>query len=56
MAVTGAERERELELLTRPQLRDLIESAGVKLVGYKDLLKEYGTQESGPLLHRRSAA
>ncbi len=33
-----AQRERELELLTSPRLRDLIESEGVTLISYRDLV------------------
>jgi len=33
----GVQRERELELLTGPEVRRLLENAGVELVSYRDL-------------------
>jgi hopanoid biosynthesis associated protein HpnK len=37
------QRERELEMLTGREVRDLIKRLGIALVSYKDLLEDYGT-------------
>src|SRR5262249_53379464 len=50
-----AQRERELDLLISPEVRDLMKRNGVVLGTYKDLLEDYGKRESDSLLHRYSA-
>ena len=50
-----SQRESELGLLTSSKLRQLIEIENVQLVGYKDLVRDYGTSDSRTILHRRSA-
>jgi predicted glycoside hydrolase/deacetylase ChbG (UPF0249 family) len=50
------ERERELKLLTSPEVRSLITVAGIGLVSYRDLVEAYGTtRRRNQVLHRRSA-
>jgi predicted glycoside hydrolase/deacetylase ChbG (UPF0249 family) len=50
-----SQRERELELLTRTDVRVLIEKSSVKLISYKDLVEGYGLSEQDTILHRHSA-
>jgi predicted glycoside hydrolase/deacetylase ChbG (UPF0249 family) len=49
------ERERELELLTGPEVRSLIRQAGVTLISYRDLVEKNGNRRPNPVLHRRPA-
>jgi hopanoid biosynthesis associated protein HpnK len=49
------QRERELELLTAPEVRDLIDEHHVELIGYKDLVEAYENCDGGPVFHRYSA-
>ena len=49
------QRERELELLTGSDVRDLIEQTGVALISYRDLVAKYGNGRPNSLLHRYSA-
>ncbi len=49
------QRERELDLLTRSEVRDLIVRSGVELISYKDLVEGYGSSDSDAVLHRHSA-
>jgi hopanoid biosynthesis associated protein HpnK len=50
-----AEREHELKLLTSPEVRSLIGTAGIGLVSYRDLVEAYGNSRHSQVLHRRSA-
>jgi predicted glycoside hydrolase/deacetylase ChbG (UPF0249 family) len=49
------QRERELEMLTSHDARNLIEDAGVQLVSYRDLVETYGNHRTDSLLDRCSA-
>jgi hopanoid biosynthesis associated protein HpnK len=50
------ERERELKLLTSPEVRSLIDEAKVGLISYRDLAETYGTtSRRNQILHRHSA-
>jgi chitin disaccharide deacetylase len=49
------QRERELEMLTSRNVRDLIQDAGIQLVSYKDLVETYENHRTDSVLHRCSA-
>jgi chitin disaccharide deacetylase len=49
------ERERELELLTGSDVRDLLRQNGVALISYRDLVEKYGNGRPNSVLHRYSA-
>ena len=49
------QRERELELLTGPEVRRLLQQAGIALISYRDLVESYGNRKPDPVLHRYSA-
>jgi predicted glycoside hydrolase/deacetylase ChbG (UPF0249 family) len=46
------QRERELEMLTSRDARSLIQSAGVQLVSYRDIVESYGTDRTDSIFHR----
>jgi predicted glycoside hydrolase/deacetylase ChbG (UPF0249 family) len=50
-----AQRERELELLTDPRTRRLIQDAGIQMISYKDLVEDYGSHRTDPLLDHCSS-
>jgi chitin disaccharide deacetylase len=50
-----AQRERELELLTGPEVRRVLEQAGVALISYRNLVEDYGNRRPNPVLRRYSA-
>jgi chitin disaccharide deacetylase len=49
------QRERELELLTGSDVRDLLRQNGVALISYRDLVEKYGNGRPNSVLHRYSA-
>jgi predicted glycoside hydrolase/deacetylase ChbG (UPF0249 family) len=49
------QRERELEMLTSQEIRDLIRSSGIELISYKNLVGTHGIHRTGSLLDRCSA-
>ena len=49
------QRERELELLTSNDVRDLLQQNGVALISYRDLVQNYGNRRPNSVLHRYSA-
>jgi hypothetical protein len=44
-----------LELLTRREVRELIEQCGIDLISYKDLVEDYGSCDADAVLRRYSA-
>jgi chitin disaccharide deacetylase len=49
------QRERELEMLTGREVRDLIRNSGIELISYRNLVDMYGTHRTDSLLNRCSA-
>ena len=49
------QRERELELLTGRNIRQLIEDTGIQLASYRDLVETYGNHRTDSLLDHYSA-
>jgi predicted glycoside hydrolase/deacetylase ChbG (UPF0249 family) len=50
-----SQRERELEMLTSQEARNLIRSSGIELISYKNLVGMYGIHRTDSLLDRCSA-
>src|SRR5262249_49932021 len=50
-----SQREKELQLLLRPDVHEAIRRSNIELISYKDLAEDYGSRDADAVLDRYSA-